>query len=255
MLEETDRMRRRRIAKSFTGWFLGIIFTLSLLTIDAIVVFTPELLIVDVPHPEMTISFGPLFTRLCTTNNNTDIPNEILSDVCIKILFYQLPIDDYIGPISWQSTTVMIAYWVPLVASLLCMRATFMLLHPYLQFICSAGYIGVIVIMFETIGEYSGNKYMYGIGLMLILIRIIICTVTMLVTTCVLIFRACMIKYDICGCGNDDPILVGVSYEDPSKQEFWSPMKQSNEIRVTRRSSYQSIDLGEPISVTMSDSI
>lgn len=279
MLEETDKMRRRRIARTFAGWSVGIIFTLTLLTIDAVIVFTPDLLHVTMSHPEhekMTISFGPLFTKLCSRkmenklyesyNNDTlltyKIPfksTSIFSDTCIKMLFYQLPIDDYVGPVSWQSITVIVAYWVPLVISLLCMRATFMILHPYLQFICSVGYIGVIVIMFDTIGmrEEEKSLYTYGFGMLLILVRMAICTVTMIVVTCILVFRACMIKYDICGCGNDEPILIGVGYndhEDPSKQAFWSPMR-TEDMPIKRRDSYQSIDLGDPVSIIMSESV
>lgn len=266
MLQETDKDRRRRIRNRFLGSLAGILFTCVILALDAYVLFTPGLLKAVTNHPDhdkVSISFGPLLTELCTSadmNESAGNYTVVHEYSCTTLLFYQVPIDDYIGPVSWSSTNIMIAYWVPLIFALLSIRATLLVVHPYLQMLVSLGHIGTIYLIYDVCmnSKIAHTEYTYEYGIIVLFARMCFTIVMAMVTTSVVLARLLMIKYDIFGCGNDEPVLVGIGYnvdkDDITGQKFWSAKstklhisrndETSNCIPIKRHGSYQSIDLG-----------
>jgi hypothetical protein len=162
--------------------------------------------LVSVKQDDITLSFGPLFTNICNRCN------------CTTVLFYQVPVDDYFGPEVQSSASMMVAVWLPLLAGLILTRLTRSIFHAPAQMLVSISYSGLLYIL------VSYEKYTLGSALIVIIIRAIYTSLVAAILSLILLARFTIIRFNICDCGPEEPILVGVDYTtDASRQEFWDP--------------------------------
>lgn len=212
MLQESESARKRRILGRLVYQLLCISFTSIIYSLDAYVFFSTTLASLET-STGIVAKFGPLFTDLCPKNKTE----------CIKVLFYQVPIDDYFGPNVSGSALIMVSSWVPIIVGLLATRLTFWKIHSLLQVLVSFGYSGVIYLLI------SGN-FTVGMSISVILVRLSMSIVFSALVLIYIVVKLIRTKYYH---GEDMPIIVGLSYNtgdsdaDIISQDFWEPKKEA----------------------------
>lgn len=168
-----------------------------------------------------TVSFGPLFTSICTGKK------------CSRVLFYQVPDDKYFGE---SLSNILLATWIPLLIGLLGTRAMMYRVHPFIQAVVSFGYIGMIYLL-------ATSQYDPGNTLFVIYARMAISVVFSIIVIISTAVRMTVIKF--CPDIKDSPVLVGMSWneinttdivgeeldrdysDDLTSQRFYNPKKFS----------------------------
>jgi hypothetical protein len=207
LVEESKHARNHRIAYRLAYRTLAAILTIGIITMDMYVIFSSTVahrqLVRDGENPEaITLDIGPLMTRLCHNTTHHGGFGEVDGRVdgrCITVLFYQIPIDDYVT----SSAMMMLALWVPIMAGLILSRLTFWKVHAPLQFIVSMGYMGVVYILLR-------DGYTPGLSVGIIAGRLIWVSLGIAVTVFFIVYKCCHEKY--CLDVSDTPTLIGVAY-------------------------------------------
>lgn len=203
LLEESKHARNHRIRYRLAYRIFAAILTIGILTMDMYVIFSSSVAHREVvrngQNPEaITLDIGPIMTRLC--HNTTHHGGFGASPPgCITVLFYQIPIDDYVT----SSAMMMIALWVPIMAGLILSRITFWKVHAPLQFIVSMGYMGVVYILLR-------DGYTPGLSVGIIAGRLIWTSLGIACMVAFVVYKCCREKY--CLDVTDTPTLVGVAY-------------------------------------------
>lgn len=212
-LQESSKAKNKRLIRKALYRFFMITFTAMLYAIDVYIIFSTG--ITSVQQGDIDISLGPLFTRVCKKTK------------CNKVLFYQVPIDDYLGTIVQGSANIMLAIWIPIFVGVIATRILLWRIHPLLQTAVSIGYSGLLYVL-------NDNSYVIGTTIYVIITRGILCLITTCIIAVITIIRAMALKF--CPDVSDMPVLVGLSWntehddeysDDLMSQQFYEPKKMS----------------------------
>lgn len=219
--EESEKSRQRRILNRFMFVAMSVTFTLTLYALDAYIMFSTTL--ATVKHKDVTVSFGPLYTKLCsnqtttmtqmsTTETMVDQPYKPINK-CTKVLFYQMPVDDYFGPEVQRSSDIMVATWIPMLFGLIASRFALYRIHCLLQLIVSLGYSGLMyLLIFRTMDSAEP-----GMSVTIILIRFSTCLVCIILMIIMSAIKAMTLR--CCPDISLEPILIGHSFNDDTAKD------------------------------------
>ena len=215
--EESEKSRQRRILNRFMFVAMSVTFTLTLYALDAYIMFSTTL--ATVKHGNVTISFGPLYTKLCSNQTAT-------MTKCTKVLFYQMPVDDYFGPEVQRSSDIMVATWIPMLFGLIASRFALYRIHCLLQLIVSLGYSGLIYLLITG----PTNP---GMSVTIILIRFSTCLVCIMIAIIMSAIKAMTLR--CCPDISLEPILIGKSFSDDTAEDMNVDLYYSDDDVLSQR--------------------
>jgi len=229
--EESEKSRQRRILNRFMFVAMSVTFTLTLYALDAYIMFSTTL--ATVKHGNVTISFGPLYTKLCSNQTATIAMMTMMvdqpykpSNQCTKVLFYQMPVDDYFGPEVQRSSDIMVATWIPMLFGLIASRFALYRIHCLLQLIVSLGYSGLIYLLITG----PTNP---GMSVTIILIRFSTCLVCIMIAIIMSAIKAMTLR--CCPDISLEPILIGKSFSDDTAEDMNVDLYYSDDDVLSQR--------------------
>lgn len=187
MFEESKNARKKRLLYTGLQKAVSIIYATMIFTLDIYFLFSSGTVVIN--EKGRSLEVGPLIFNVCKWGLD-----------CKPLLFYMVTPENQGG-----MSLLLISMWVPLFVGIFTSRLIMWKVHPFAQILVTMLY------SFATIIVHY-NEYQYGLNAIVIAVRLIVSIVFASIISVIFMSRVVISKCFTSP--NDDPIIVGKSYNN-----------------------------------------